>query len=289
MAIEKKFVREGLKRSQLQEYFAKKLERVGYGGMKITRTPMGTQITIYAEKPGMVIGKGGRTINELTKELDTRFQMDNPQIDVQEVTKPELNAQMMAARLANALERGWYFRKAGHSTLQRIMNAGALGCEIIISGKLTGPRKRTQKLLAGYIKHAGEAVERIVDEGFATATKKSGVLGVKVRIVPPDVELPDDFKIVEAPSEEVEAEKKEKPEEVKPKEEKVEEKVEEAKEEVKKEEVTKAEKPKKVKEEAKPEKKPPKEKKTKKAKEESEKSKEKSPKTKSKKKNQGDE
>jgi len=244
MAIEKKFVQEGLKRSQVQEYFAKKLERVGYGGMKITRTPMGTQITIYAEKPGMVIGKAGRTINELTRELGTKFQMDNPQIDVQEVAKPELNAQMMATRLANALERGWYFRKAGHSTLRRIMDAGALGCEIIISGKLTGPRKRTQKLLAGYIKHAGEAVDRIVDEGFATATKKSGILGVKVRIVPPDVELPDDFKIVEAPSEEVVVEKveeapektKKEPEEVKAE---VEKKVEKAKEEVKPEEVKK--------------------------------------------------
>lgn len=243
MATEKKFVQEGLKKSQLQEYFAKKLERVGYGGMKITRTPMGTQITIYAEKPGMVIGKAGKTINELTKELDTRFHMDNPQIDVQEVTKPELNAQMMATRLANALERGWYFRKAGHSTLQRIMDAGGLGCEIIISGKLTGPRKRTEKLLAGYIKHAGEGVERIVDEGFATATKKSGVIGVKVRIVPPDVELPDDFKIVGAPPEEVEVGKvEEKPEKV---EKKVEEKFEEAKEE--------AEKPEEVAEEIKPE------------------------------------
>jgi len=232
MAIEKKFVQEGLKKSRLQEYFARKLDRVGYGGMKITRTPMGTQVTIYAEKPGMVIGKAGKTINELTRELDTIFQMDNPQIDVQEVTKPELNAQMMATRLANALERGWYFRKASHSTLQRIMDAGALGCEIIISGKLTGPRKRTEKLLAGYIKHAGEGVERIVDEGFATATKKSGILGVKVRIVPPDVVLPDDFKIAEAEPEEMK-------EEV---EKKVEKKVEGAKEE--------AEKPEEVKEES---------------------------------------
>jgi len=255
MAIEKKFVQEGLKRVQLHEYFTKKLERVGYGGMKITRTPMGTQITIYAEKPGIVIGKAGRTINELTRELGTRFQMDNPQIDVQEVAKPELNAQMMATRLANALERGWYFRKAGHSTLQRIMDAGALGCEIIISGKLTGPRKRTEKLLAGYIKHAGEAVDRIVDEGFATATKKSGILGVKVRIVPPDVELPDDFKIIETPSEEVVVEKvEEAPEKMEKEPEggkaEVEERVERAKEEEgkpekvkKKAEVPKEEKP----------------------------------------------
>jgi len=272
MAIEKKFVQEGLKKSRLQEYFAKRLNRVGYGGMKITRTPMGTQITIYAEKPGMVIGKGGRTINELTRELSTKFQIDNPQIDVQEVTKPELNAQVMATRLANALERGWYFRKAGHSTLHRIMDAGALGCEIIISGKLTGPRKRTEKLLAGYIKHAGEAVERIVDEGFATAIKKSGIIGVKVRIVPPDVELPDDFKIVAAP-EEVEAEKapenvKEEPVKEKPEEEKAKEKAEVSKEDVVKAEKLPEETAEKVKPEAAPEEVKPKEEKVEAPKEE---------------------
>ncbi len=261
MAIEKKFVQEGLKKSRLQEYFAKRLNRVGYGGMKITRTPMGTQITIYAEKPGMVIGKGGRTINELTRELSTKFQIDNPQIDVQEVTKPELNAQVMATRLANALERGWYFRKAGHSTLHRIMDAGALGCEIIISGKLTGPRKRTEKLLAGYIKHAGEPVERIVDEGFATAIKKSGIIGVKVRIVPPDVELPDDFKIVEAPSEEVQVEEK-------PEEEKAKEKAEISKEDVVTAEKQPEETAEKVKPEAAPEEAKPKEEKVEAPKEE---------------------
>jgi small subunit ribosomal protein S3 len=145
----------------------------------------------------MVIGRAGKTIRKLTQDIDTQFNLDNPQIDVQEVEKPELNAQMMATGLANALERGWYFRKAGRSTLQRIMDAGALGCEIIISGKLTGPRKRLEKFLAGYIKHAGESVEQIVDEGYAVATKKLGVIGVKVRIVPSGVELPDDFNVID--------------------------------------------------------------------------------------------
>ena len=110
MAVEKKFVQEGFKKAMIDEFFLEKLERAGYGGMDINRTPMGTQITIRAEKPGMIIGKSGRSIRKYTKDLDMRFKMDNPQIDVQEVKKPELNAQMMASRLANALERGWYFR-----------------------------------------------------------------------------------------------------------------------------------------------------------------------------------
>ncbi|AFD00082.1 SSU ribosomal protein S3P [Methanocella conradii HZ254] len=204
MAVEKKFVQDGFKKAMIDEFFLEKLERAGYGGMEINRTPMGTQITIKAEKPGMIIGKSGKMIRKFTRDLDVRFKMDNPQIDVQEVKKPELNAQMMATRLANALERGWYFRKAGQSTLQRIMDAGAMGVEIVIAGKLTGPRKRTEKFIAGYIKHCGKPVEQFIDVGYARAKKKLGVIGVKVRIMPPGTVLPDHIEIV-PPQKEAEA------------------------------------------------------------------------------------
>jgi small subunit ribosomal protein S3 len=196
LAVEKKFVQDGFKKAMVDEFFLEKLERAGYGGMDINRTPMGTQITIRAEKPGMIIGKAGKMIRKFTKDLDVRFKMDNPQIDVQEVKKPELNAQMMATRLANALERGWYFRKAGQSTLQRIMDSGAMGCEIVIAGKLTGPRKRTEKFIAGYIKHCGKPVEEFVDVGYARAKKKLGIIGVKVRIMPPGSVLPDHIEVI---------------------------------------------------------------------------------------------
>jgi len=206
VAVESRFVREGLTKARLNEFLSRRLERAGYGGMVVKRTPMGTHITVYSEKPGMIIGKGGRTIKQLTAELETRFNVDNPQVEVQEVKVPELNAQMMATRLASTLERGWYFRKAGHTLLQRIMEAGALGCEIVVSGKLTGPRSRTEKFVAGYIKHSGEPAEDLVQEGFSIAVKKLGVIGCRVRIVPPDVELPDDFRIVEPAGEVLEEE-----------------------------------------------------------------------------------
>ncbi|WMW21225.1 30S ribosomal protein S3 [Methanolobus mangrovi] len=195
MAIEKKFVQEGYVKASMNEYFSKQLSKAGYGGMEINRTPMGTQITVYAEKPGMVIGKAGKVIRKLTRDIDRMYDMDNPQIDAQEVKRPELNAQMMASRLASSIERGWYFRKAGHNTMRAIMNAGALGCEIVISGKLTGARSRVEKMVNGYIKHAGKPVDEIVDEGFATAVKKLGTLGCKVRIIPPGAVLPDAFDI----------------------------------------------------------------------------------------------
>jgi small subunit ribosomal protein S3 len=196
MGVERKFVKSGLDRAQIAEYFGKQLERAGYGGMNINRTPMGTQVTIYAEKPGMIIGKGGKTIHKLTHDLEAIFRIDNPQIDVQEVRIPELNAQMMASRLAGAIERGLYFRKAGHNMLRRIMESGAHGCEIDIAGKLTGPRKRTEKFVAGNMLHAGNPAMELVDKGFAIAIKKLGIIGCRVRIVPPSVTLPGRFKTV---------------------------------------------------------------------------------------------
>ncbi len=197
MGVERKFVKNGLDKSQMAEYFSKQLERAGYGGMNVNRTPMGTQVTIFAEKPGMIIGKGGRTIHKLTHDLEAVFHVDNPQIDVQEVKIPELNAQMMASRLAGAIERGLYFRKAGHNMLRRIMESGALGCEIDIAGKLTGPRKRTEKFVAGNMLHAGNPAMELVDKGFAIAIKKLGVIGCRVRLIRPTVKLPGRFKIIE--------------------------------------------------------------------------------------------
>ncbi|WP_424013503.1 30S ribosomal protein S3 [Halorubrum xinjiangense] len=197
MADEHQFIEDGLRRSQINEFFADELGRAGYGGMDVAQTPMGTQIVLKAEKPGMVIGKGGKNIRKITTELEERFDMDDPQIDVQEVDEPDLNAQIVADRLANALERGWYFRKAGHTTIDRIMDAGALGAEIVLSGKVTGARSRVEKFNRGYIKHNGEPAEEVVDHGQGVAVMKLGTIGVNVKIIPPGATLPDDFEVRE--------------------------------------------------------------------------------------------
>jgi len=197
MADEQQFIEDGLQRTQIDEFFADELGRAGYGGMEVAKTPMGTQIVLKAEKPGMVIGKGGKNIRKITDTLETEFELDDPQVDVQEVEEPDLNARIVADRLANALERGWYFRKAGHTTIDRIMDAGALGAEIVLSGKVTGARSRVEKFNRGYIKHNGEPAEEIVDEGIGTAVMKLGTIGVQVRIIPPGADLPDDFQIYE--------------------------------------------------------------------------------------------
>ncbi|NYT07563.1 MAG: 30S ribosomal protein S3 [Methanomicrobiales archaeon] len=196
MAVERKFVAEGARRARVEKHLVKELKRAGYGGMDLQRTPLGTQVTIYAEKPGIVIGKGGKVVRQLTQDLATDFGVESPQIEVQQVANPSFNAQIMAERLANALERGWYFRKAGSSIIRRVMESGALGCEVVIAGKLTGSRARVQKFTQGYIKHSGEPVNTIVEKGYAVAVKKLGVIGVQVRIIPPDAKLPDHFEMI---------------------------------------------------------------------------------------------
>ena len=197
MADEHQFIENGLQRSQIDEFFQEELGRAGYGGMDVAKTPMGTQIVLKAEKPGMVIGKGGENIRKVTTAIEEKFNLEDPQIDVQEVDEPDLNARIVADRLANALERGWYFRKAGHTTIDRIMDAGALGAEIVLSGKVTGARSRVEKFNRGYIKHNGEPAETVVDHGQGVAVMKLGTIGVDVKIIPPGAELPDDFQVSE--------------------------------------------------------------------------------------------
>ena len=203
MTSEKKFVTEAVKRVLLREYMQSKTKRAGFGGLDIQRTPMGTRVTLITERPGMVIGRRGRTIDELTLAIAKDFKFDNPQIEVQEVSNPNLNAMIMAHKLAEALERGWHFRRAGHSTVRRIMDAGAKGCLIIISGKLTGERHRTEKFIQGHIKHCGEPAEEFMLKGFAAAKKKPGIIGVQVQIMVPEARLPDEINIIPVGIEEI--------------------------------------------------------------------------------------
>ncbi len=192
MAVEKKFVKEAVHRLLIKEFLRKETERAGFGGIDIQRTPMGTRVSIVAERPGMVIGRKGSTINALTEELDRRFEVENPQIEVIEAGKDsDTNAQIMAQKLAEALERGWHFRRAGHSTVQRVMGAGAQGCQVIVSGKLTGQRHRMEKFNQGHIKYCGDTADRVMDVGFAVAKKKLGVIGCTVRIMRAEHTLPD--------------------------------------------------------------------------------------------------
>ena len=193
--MERTFIKLGLKRMELEEFLAKELGRAGYGGADIRRIPTGTRVALYVERPGMVIGRKGKSIKHLTDELAQKFGLENPQIEVVELTKPELCAPVMAKRIAFGLERGIRARRIGYIAMRRIMNAGARGAEVVISGRIAGERTRSQRFYRGYLSKAGEPAEKLVSHGYAVAKLKPGVAGVKVLIMPPDVPLPDEIKI----------------------------------------------------------------------------------------------
>ena len=200
--IEKDFVTEGLKRTRIDEYLEKELDRAGYGGMEIQVTPLGTMVVVYAERPGMVIGRGGKTVRAITQNLKNNYELENPQVEVKEVDIPELNPKIMAHKISAMLQRGMHFRRVAYSALRRIMGAGAQGVEVTISGKIRGSRSACAKFTDGYIKKCGEPSIKYVKQGFATAPLKPGVLGISVRIMPPDVVLPDKVDIIQPKVEE---------------------------------------------------------------------------------------
>lgn len=199
MASERKFINENIRRVLLKEYFQKETEMAGFGGIDIQRTPMGTRVTLVVERPGMVIGRKGAKIKDLTRTVSEKYGFDNPQIEVQECKNSAVNPQIMAQKLALALERGWHFRRAGHSTLRRIMDSDAKGCQVKLCGKLTGQRHRTEKFKWGHIKFCGEPALTTMDRGYAIAKKKLGLIGVSVDIMKADAKLPDEIKIFEIP------------------------------------------------------------------------------------------
>jgi len=205
MAIVKHFITESIKRTEIDEFLQKRLERAGYGGVNISKTPLGTHIVIYAMRPGLVIGRGGETIKELARVLEEKFNVPNPQISVSEIEIPELNAYIVASRIASALQRGVHFRRAGFWALNRVMEAGALGVEIIISGKLRTERARYEKFKAGYMPKCGDPALKYMRKAEVHVQLKPGIFGVKVRIMPPDAKFPDKIQIIEnLPSEETE-------------------------------------------------------------------------------------
>ncbi len=197
MASERKFVAENVRRVLLKEYLMKEVSRAGFGGLDVQRTPMGTRVILSTERPGLVIGRRGETIKSLTYAIEKNFGFENPSIEVKEVENASLNAQIMAEKLAFSLERGWHFRRAGHATLRRVMEAGARGCYIVVAGKLSGQRHRTEKFKEGSIKYCGEPALLFVDEGYAVAKLKMGVIGVTVRIMQADSKLPADIVIAD--------------------------------------------------------------------------------------------
>ena len=197
--IERKFVADKMKEYLVHDYLFKQMGAGKFSSFEIKRTPLGEKIVIYTSRPGLIVGKKGENIKKLTRVLKTKFKMENPQIEVAEIANPNLDAQNMAEQIVNVLERFGpkRFKSVGYKTLQRIIDSGAKGAEILISGRgLPGSRAKTWRFYAGYLKKSGDVAMTKMHYGLCVANLKSGSIGIKVKILPPHVILPDtiDFK-----------------------------------------------------------------------------------------------
>ena len=191
----RRIIDRNVERHLVKEFLMNNTKKAGFGGLDIRRTPNGTEVTVKAERPGMVIGRKGKIINDLQKQLDERFSLENPRLKADEVEDAALNAQVMAEKIASAMERGWYYRRAGHSAALNIMEAGARGVIITLAGKLTGSRNRTQKFVRGHVKYCGETALQHMDVGYSVCIKKLGTIGVTVAIMRKGTKLPHEISI----------------------------------------------------------------------------------------------
>jgi len=167
---------------ELNEFLSSTLTDAGYGGAEVQKTPIGTKITLFVIRPGLVIGRKGSGIRDLTSRLEQQFDLENAQVSVTEVTKPELNPNIMANRIAQLIERGTAFRRASLWTINTIMGAGALGVEITVSGKLRGERAHFEKHTAGIIPKSGKVAEEVVRNATRSMLTKMGLVGIKLKI-----------------------------------------------------------------------------------------------------------
>ncbi len=212
--IERQFFARKIKEQQIEEFISSNLDKAGYSHTEILRTPLGEKIIIYTSRPSLIVGRKGANIKELTEVLKKKFSMENPQIEVSEIDTPNLNANSVAKHIIHTFERFGpkRFKSIGYRSLQDIMDAGALGAEIVISGRgVPSSRAKSWRFKTGYLKKSGYVAESLVKKGYATAHLKSGSVGVKVTILPPDIRLPDKIILKEAKKE------SEKPQEQKPK------------------------------------------------------------------------
>ncbi|MFH1631167.1 MAG: 30S ribosomal protein S3 [Candidatus Aenigmatarchaeota archaeon] len=180
---ERLFIKKAKEQIQIEEFVRKEFASAKCGDVIVNYTPLGVRVVISTVAPGLVIGAGGGRIKEVVDILKTKYGVENPQIDVQKITNPDIHPVIVAQSIAAALEKNVNFRRLGKYYLERTMKAGAIGCEIVMSGKISGERGRKERFIAGYLKKCGEPALRDVEKGFAVANPPLGNIGILVKIM----------------------------------------------------------------------------------------------------------
>tara|TARA_Y100000310_G_scaffold344540_1_gene457839 strand:+ start:2485 stop:3270 length:786 start_codon:yes stop_codon:yes gene_type:complete len=209
--IERKFVEEKLKEYQVESFVRTKMRGSGISDIKVQKTPLGEKIIIASSRPGLVVGRKGENIKSLTSNLKDQFKFDNPQIEIAEVPLPGLDPNIISDKISDFLERFGTskFKGIGHRVMAEVMEAGAAGVEIVVSGKIPSSRARAWRFYQGYLKKCGDTALTKVNVAYGIARLKTGVVGIKVSIMPTKEGLADDINL-EAGVEEITPEAAEK-------------------------------------------------------------------------------
>lgn len=208
MSKKRKFVADGVFRAELNEFLQHELAEEGYSGIRVRQTPMRTEIIVHATNTQNVLGVQGRRIRELTSAVQKRFNMPEGSLELyaKKIPHKGLCAQAQAESLKFKLLGGLAVRRACYGVMRLVMEDGAQGCEVIVSGKLRGQRAKSMKFKEGYMVKSGNAVVHYVDSAVRHVLLRQGVLGVRVSImlqhdptgeVGPKVRLADKVEILE--------------------------------------------------------------------------------------------
>ena len=199
MSAVKNVIKDNYSMMLLKDYLREAIKDAGFSHAEISKTPVGTRVALHVTRPGIVIGRKGTGIRALTEKLATDFGLKNPQISVVEIEKPELAPSVMCNRMASHLERGTAFRRATMWTLKQIMEGGAMGVQITISGKLRGDRSAFEKHTQGILPRAGHHAELVVSEDIAHVKTAMGLIGIRIRIAMKEKIVPEFEMKVENP------------------------------------------------------------------------------------------
>ncbi len=204
--IERKFIASNIKEFMVQEFIANSVKGAEYSHIKLQRTPLGEKIVIYSARPGLIVGRKGQNIKQLTKVLKKKYGLENPQVEISEVDHPYFDTEIMSEKIVNYLEKYGTskFKGIGHKIMTEVMNAGAMGIEILISGKIPSSRAKRWRFYQGYLKKCGDIALVGVNSSITTAKLKTGTIGIQVKIMPPDTVLPDRIELIEEKQEVIE-------------------------------------------------------------------------------------
>lgn len=187
LSKKKKAVAEGIFKAELSEFLSRTLSEDGFAGVKVRITPVKTQIIILATRQKEVLGENGRRIRELTSLVQKRFNFRPEYVELlaERVENRGLSAMAQAESLRYKLLKGLPVRRACYGVLRNVMESGAKGCEVTVSGKLRAQRAKAMKVKDGYMIAKGNPAQIYLDQAIRSVNMRQGVLGVKVKIMLP--------------------------------------------------------------------------------------------------------